>query len=51
VFFLAYHLHWSRNDILELSTGERRDYIRMLADRIEADNLAAEEFAEQIKRK
>jgi hypothetical protein len=51
VFYLAYHLHWSRNDILDLSTAERRDFVRMLAERIEADNNAAEAFAEQLKRR
>lgn len=50
VFFLAYHLHWSRNDILALDTTERREYVRMLAERIEADNKAAEEFSEQLRR-
>jgi len=51
VFYLAYHLHWSRNDILDLPTAERRDFVRMLAERIEADNNAAEAFAEQLKRR
>lgn len=47
---MAYHLHWSRNDILALEWGERKDYVRMLASRIEADNRAAEELAEQGRR-
>ena len=50
VFFLAFHLHWSRNDILELDVPERKAYVGMLAARIEADNKAAEEFAEQLRR-
>jgi hypothetical protein len=48
---LAYHLHWSRNDILSLDLSERRDYVRMLAERIEADNRAAEDLAEQLRRR
>jgi hypothetical protein len=50
VFFLASHLHWSRNDILSLDLSERCDYVRMLAERIEAENKAAEAFAEQLRR-
>jgi hypothetical protein len=48
-FYLAYHLHWSRNDILALDVPERQDYVRMLAARIEADNKAAEELAGQLR--
>jgi hypothetical protein len=40
VFYLAYHLHWSSNDILALDLGERREYVRMLAQRIDAENRA-----------
>jgi hypothetical protein len=50
VFFLAYHLHWSRSEILALDAEERRTYVRMLADRIEAENRAAEAWAEQLRR-
>lgn len=48
---MAYHLHWSRNDILALDWPERRDYVRLLASRIEADNRAAEEMAEQMRQR
>jgi hypothetical protein len=47
---LAYHLHWSRDDILSLDLAERRGYVRMLAARIAADNLAAEALARQFRR-
>jgi len=50
-FFLAYHLHWSRNDIFALDVAERRNYVRMLAERIEAENKAADELAEQLRQK
>ncbi|HXQ45450.1 MAG TPA: hypothetical protein VN806_02475 [Caulobacteraceae bacterium] len=50
-FYLAYHLHWSRDDILALETPERRDYVRMLAARIEADNAAAEQLADGLRRR
>ena len=50
IFFLAYHLHWSRNDILALDVAERRTYVRMLAERIEVENKAAREVAEQLRR-
>ena len=48
---MAYHLHWSRNDVMALDVPERKDYVRMLAARIEADNQAAEELAEQLRRR
>ncbi|HTO60384.1 MAG TPA: hypothetical protein VMM15_03915 [Bradyrhizobium sp.] len=48
---MAYHLHWSRNDIIALEVPERKEYVRMLAARIEADNQAAEELAEQLRRR
>lgn len=48
---MAYHLHWSRDDILSLESPERRDYVRMLAARIEADNAAAEQLADELRRK
>ena len=40
MFYLAYHLHWSSESILALDLGERREYVRMLARRIEAENQA-----------
>ena len=40
VFYLAYHLHWSWRDILALTPAERRDYVTLLAERIEAENDA-----------
>ncbi|TVP48063.1 MAG: hypothetical protein EA350_03780 [Gemmatimonadales bacterium] len=42
VFYLAFHLHWSRDDIMSMDLAERRVYVRMLAERIEADNRAFE---------
>jgi hypothetical protein len=47
VFYLAYHLHWAWTEILALSTAERRSYVRLLAERIEQDNQAAEELTRQ----
>ncbi len=40
MFYLAYHLHWSSDDILALDLGERREYVRLLALRIDAENRA-----------
>ena len=42
MFYLAYHLHWSWSDIVRLDLGERREFVRMLAARIEAENHALE---------
>ena len=33
-FFLAYYLHWSREDILELPIPERRQYLELLAEQL-----------------
>jgi len=35
---LAYHLHWSWRDVLALEIAERRAYVQLLAERIEAEN-------------
>ena len=40
VFFLAYHLHWSHPDVMDLPTDERRIYVRLLADQIEGEQAA-----------
>jgi hypothetical protein len=48
VFYLAYHLHWSWTDILALDLGERRDYVRMLAQRIDAENRALDAVGQRL---
>ena len=50
VFYLAYHLHWPWSEIMALEVGERRGYVRMLADRIETDNQALTAMAGKIGR-
>lgn len=47
IFYLAYHLHWSWSDLMNLDLGERRAYVRMLAQRIEAENQAFETMLEK----
>jgi hypothetical protein len=42
VFYLAYHLHWSWRDILELDVAERRVYLALLAERIAEENKSIE---------
>lgn len=51
VFYLAYHLHWSWNEIMNLELDERRAYVYMLAGRIEQENRAVEELEERLKGK
>jgi hypothetical protein len=34
VFLLAYHLHWSQADILELSILERQRYLELLQEQL-----------------
>jgi len=48
VFYLAYHLHWSRDEILALELGERREFVRMLARRIEAENRALDAVGRRL---
>ncbi|MGH9279370.1 MAG: hypothetical protein ACRD12_14850 [Acidimicrobiales bacterium] len=43
IFFLAYHLHWSWAELMELDTSERRAYVRMLVEQIERENAQIEE--------
>ncbi len=38
IFFLAYHLHWSWSDIMDLDTAERRAYVQLLIEQIEREN-------------
>ena len=37
-FFLAYHLHWSWDDIMTMPSAERREFVRLLGDQIEREN-------------
>lgn len=41
VFVLAYHLKWSPSEILALPIDERRAYLALLAERLEAEREAA----------
>jgi hypothetical protein len=45
VFALAYHLHWSPADILDLPVDERRAYLRLLAEQLDAEREAMREGA------
>ncbi|MDD9972212.1 MAG: hypothetical protein OXR73_38555 [Myxococcales bacterium] len=38
MFYLAYYLHWPPSEILRLSIYERKDFVRMLSERIEQEN-------------
>lgn len=38
MFFLAYHLHWSWTEIMDLSTAERREFVKLLAEQIQREN-------------
>jgi len=40
VHYLAYHYHWSEQEIMEMSRGKRRKYIEVLADETERLNNA-----------
>jgi hypothetical protein len=36
---------------MNLDVSERQQYVRMLAERVEADNQAAEQLTESLKRR
>jgi hypothetical protein len=49
VFYLAYHLHWSWSEIMNLDAHERRYFVNMLAERVEAENRSLDAWREKIK--
>ncbi len=51
IFYLAYHLHWSWSEIMELPSGERRVYVRRLAEQIQTENRMIEARNEQLRRR
>jgi hypothetical protein len=42
VFFLAYHLHWSWSELMDLEINERRAYVQLLVEQIERENAQIE---------
>jgi hypothetical protein len=42
VFFLAYHLHWSWTELMEMESGERGTYVDLLVAQIERENSRIE---------
>jgi hypothetical protein len=38
IFFLAYHLHWSWTELMDLDVEERLAYIKLLIEQIEREN-------------
>jgi hypothetical protein len=47
VFALAYHLKWSPAEILGLPIADRRAYLELLAEQLEAERRAVAEGAER----
>lgn len=43
VFFLAYHLHWGHDEIVDLPTDDRWAYVRLLTERLEKEQDALEQ--------
>ena len=43
IFFLAYHLHWSWTELMEMDSLERRAYARLLVEQIERENARIDE--------
>ena len=42
VFFLAYHLHWSWTELMDLAAGERRAFVQLLIEQIKRENAEIE---------
>lgn len=42
IFFLAYHLHWSWSDVMDLPSEERRTFVTLLVEQIERENAQIE---------
>ena len=40
MFFLAYHLHWSWTELVNMDSDERRVYVQLLVEQIERENAA-----------
>lgn len=49
VFYLAYHLHWSWESILNMNMLERRAYVGLLADQIQRENDEIEKMRRSLK--
>lgn len=43
VFTLAYHLHWSRESILDMPVTERWHYLKLLEEQLERERAAMKE--------
>lgn len=37
VFYLAYHLHWGHDEIMDMHTDDRWAYVKMLNEQIERE--------------
>lgn len=42
VFFLAYHLHWSWSELMDMACDERSAYVELLGAQIERENARVE---------
>jgi hypothetical protein len=47
IFFLAYHLHWSWEELMGLDSEERRAYVQLLVEQIERENARLASAAHQ----
>ena len=44
MFYLAYHLHWSWESVMDLDVLERQVYVRLLAEQIQRENDEIEQL-------
>ena len=44
MFYLAYHLHWSWESVMNLDVLERQAYVRLLAEQIQRENDEIEQL-------
>ncbi|RME03674.1 MAG: hypothetical protein D6805_05610 [Planctomycetota bacterium] len=49
VFYLAYHIHWSYHEIMDLPIGERKHFVQLLTKEIERQNKELEESLKALR--
>lgn len=42
VFFLGYHLHWPYGELMDMATGDRREFVDLLVEQIQRENAQVE---------
>ena len=38
IFYLAYHMHWGHDEVMDMPTDERWEYIKLLNEQLEREH-------------